>query len=139
MHIHRDDLGPAGLAGLLVLLLAPAGSARSQEGEPAAAPGMPAIPAPDPKAAQLPAGAVTAYQYGGGAGFESPLLRDPEAVKEDVLDEYVSLRAARERYGVVFRGSLEDGTLELDLPATRALRERIAAERGRPAACGPAR
>jgi N-methylhydantoinase B len=90
-------------------------------------------------AAQLPAGAVTAYQYGGGAGFESPLLRDPEAVKEDVLDEYVSPRAACERYGVVLCGSLEDGTLEVDLPATRALRERLAAERGRPAASGPAR
>jgi len=90
-------------------------------------------------AAQLPAGAVTAYQYGGGAGFESPLLRDPEAVKEDVLDEYVSPTAARERYGVVLRGSLEEGTLELDLPATRALRERLAAERRRAAAAGSAR
>ena len=47
--------------------------------------------------AQLPAGAVIAYQHGGGAGFESPLLRDPEAVKEDVLDEIVSIGArARE-------------------------------------------
>ncbi len=55
--------------------------------------------------AQLPAGAITRYQYGGGAGFESPLLRDPFAVKEDVLDEYVSLEAARERYGVVLTGS----------------------------------
>jgi N-methylhydantoinase B len=81
-------------------------------------------------AAQLPAGAVTAYQYGGGAGFESPLLRDPEAVKEDVLDEYVSPEAARDRYGVVLRGSAEDGTLAVDLPATRALRERLAGERG---------
>ena len=79
-------------------------------------------------AAQLPAGAVLAYQYGGGAGFESPLLRDPEAVKEDVLDEYVSVAAARERYGVVLRGSLEDGSLEVDAEATRALR----AARGAP-------
>jgi len=73
-------------------------------------------------AAQLPAGAVTAYQYGGGAGFGDPLERDPEAVREDVLDEYVSLAAARERYGVVLRGAVEDGSLEVDPGATRALR-----------------
>jgi N-methylhydantoinase B len=90
-------------------------------------------------AAQLPPGAVTAYQYGGGAGFESPLLRDPEAVKEDVLDEYVSAAAARARYGVVLRGSAEDGTLAVDLPATRALRERLAAERGGAGTAGSAR
>jgi N-methylhydantoinase B len=85
----------------------------------------------DAVTAQLPAGAVIAYQYGGGAGFESPLLRDPAAVKEDVLDEYVSLEAARERYGVVLRGSLEDCTLEVDADATQALRARLGSK-GRP-------
>ena len=80
--------------------------------------------------AQLPAGAVTSYQYGGGSGFESPLLRDPEAVREDVFDEYVSPAAARERYGVVLRGSIEDGDLSVDEDATRALRARLAAQRG---------
>ena len=79
--------------------------------------------------AQLPAGTVMAYQYGGGGGFESPLLRDPEAVLEDVLDEYVSVEAARERYGVRLRGSLEAGDLEVDEEATRALRERRLTER----------
>jgi N-methylhydantoinase B len=81
--------------------------------------------------AQLPAGAVIAYQYGGGAGFESALLRDPEAVKEDALDEYVSVEAARERYGVVLRGAVEDCSLEVDAEATRALRARLGRE-GRP-------
>ncbi len=71
---------------------------------------------------QLPANTITAYQYGGGGGFESPLLRDPEAVREDVLDEYVSFEAARERYGVVLTGSVEDCDVEVDLEATRALR-----------------
>ena len=72
--------------------------------------------------AQLPAGAVTRYQYGGGAGFESPLERDPQAVREDVLDEYVSMEAAREHYGVVLTGSVEDCDVEVDMAATEKLR-----------------
>lgn len=75
----------------------------------------------------LPEGAVIAYQHGGGAGFGRPLLRDPEAVKEDVLDEYVSLEAARAKYGVVLTGSLDDYTLEVDRDATEALRTEMAA------------
>ena len=77
-------------------------------------------------AAQLPAGAVTAYQYGGGAGFESPWLRDPQAVLDDVLDEYVSPAAARERYGVVLTGSADAGDLAVDEAATAARRAELA-------------
>ena len=77
--------------------------------------------------AQLPADAVIAYQHGGGAGFGPALARDPEAVKEDVLDEYVSIEAARARYGVVLTGSLEDYTIEVDPAATEALRREMAA------------
>ncbi|MFT4519854.1 MAG: N-methylhydantoinase B [Halioglobus sp.] len=72
--------------------------------------------------AQLPAGAITRYQYGGGAGFESPLLRDPIAVREDVLDEYVSIAAARERYGVVLTGTVEACDIEIELTQTQQLR-----------------
>jgi N-methylhydantoinase B len=83
--------------------------------------------------AQLPAGAVIAYQHGGGAGFASALLRDPEAVKEDVLDEIVSIARARDKYGVVLTGSLEDYDIEVDIAATRALRRKmLAAERAHP-------
>jgi len=78
--------------------------------------------------AELPAGAVIAYQYGGGAGFESPLLRDVEAVREDVLDEYVSVEAARDRYGVVLTGTAEGCDVEIDHAATRTLREQRAKE-----------
>lgn len=79
--------------------------------------------------AQLPAGAVTRYQYGGGAGFENPLLRDPLAVREDVLDEYVSIKAARERYGVVLTGTVEECDIEIDMRGTDALRrERLRAQ-----------
>lgn len=79
--------------------------------------------------AQLPPGAVIAYQHGGGAGFGPALARDPEAVKEDVLDEYVSLSAAREKYGVVLTGSLENYDLAVDAAATAALRARMRAAR----------
>lgn len=75
--------------------------------------------------ALLPAGAVIAYQHGGGSGFGPALLRDPEAVKDDVLDEKVSITAARERYGVVFTGTLEDYDLAVDVAATEALRRQM--------------
>ncbi|MEW9855234.1 hydantoinase B/oxoprolinase family protein [Novosphingobium sp. M1R2S20] len=75
--------------------------------------------------AMLPAGAVIAYQHGGGAGFGRPLERDAEAVKEDVLDEYVSIEAARTKYGVVLTGSIEDYDLAVDLAATAALRREM--------------
>jgi N-methylhydantoinase B len=68
---------------------------------------------------------VIAYQHGGGAGFDLPLLRDPEAVKEDVLDEIVSFARAREKYGVVLTGSLEDYDIQVDLAATRELRQKM--------------
>ncbi|WP_395330602.1 hydantoinase B/oxoprolinase family protein [Novosphingobium sp. BL-8H] len=74
----------------------------------------------------LPEGAVIAYQHGGGAGFGRPLQRDPEAVKEDVLDEYVSVEAARAKYGVVLTGSLDDYSLAVDHAATEALRAEMA-------------
>ncbi|HEY8525732.1 MAG TPA: hydantoinase B/oxoprolinase family protein [Acidimicrobiales bacterium] len=73
----------------------------------------------------LPEGAVTAYQFGGGGGFGDPLERDPAAVRDDVLDELVSREAAERDYGVVLRGSVEDGDLEVDVGATAARRARL--------------
>ena len=60
--------------------------------------------------------------YGGGGGWGNPLDRDPEAVRDDVLDEYISLDAAGRDYGVVFSGSLDDYDLEVDAAATKKLR-----------------
>ena len=37
------------------------------------------------------------YDYGGGGGWGDPLDRDPQAVLDDVLDEYVSRRGRRAR------------------------------------------
>jgi len=75
--------------------------------------------------AQLPADAVIAYQHGGGAGFGPALQRDPEAVKDDVLDELISIERARDKYGVVFTGTVENYDLAVDVAATAALREEL--------------
>src|SRR5262249_39348130 len=63
------------------------------------------------------------YDYGGGGGWGNPPARDPQAVLDDVLDEYVSVEGARDDYGVVLTGSLEDLTLAIDEAATTSLRE----------------
>ena len=68
------------------------------------------------------AGEAFEYVYGGGAGWGNPLDRPAESVLEDVLDEYVSLDAARDAYGVVITGSLEELDLAIDVAATQELR-----------------
>jgi N-methylhydantoinase B len=78
---------------------------------------------------QLPEGTVLTYQYGGGGGYGDPLERDPESVREDVLDELVSIAAARDRYGVVIEGDLAALEIEVDVAATNALRARKRQER----------
>lgn len=78
----------------------------------------------------ISAGQKINYDYGGGGGWGSPLDRDPQAVLDDVLDEYVSVEGAARDYGVVLSGSLADLTLAVDRAATEARRdERRAAER----------
>jgi N-methylhydantoinase B len=62
------------------------------------------------------------YDYGGGGGWGDPLERDPQAVLDDVLDEYVSVEGATRDYGVVLSGSLEDLTLAVDEDATASTR-----------------
>jgi N-methylhydantoinase B len=70
----------------------------------------------------IDAGERIEYYWAGGAGWGDPLERDPEKVREDVLDEYVSIESAIQDYGVVLKGSLEDYTLEVDVGATEKLR-----------------
>ncbi|WP_203363312.1 hydantoinase B/oxoprolinase family protein [Bacillus sp. REN10] len=55
----------------------------------------------------------------GGGGLGDPLERDPKAVLEDVIDEYVSIERARKDYGVVIREIDRDIDLfEIDEAAT---------------------
>tara|TARA_B100001964_G_scaffold124400_1_gene137807 strand:- start:103 stop:684 length:582 start_codon:yes stop_codon:yes gene_type:complete len=60
----------------------------------------------------------------GGGGLGNPLVREPEKVLEDVLDDYVSIEAARERYGVV----IDPSRLEIDRAATEDLRSKRVGE-----------
>lgn len=54
----------------------------------------------------------------GGGGYGDPLTRDPDAVLHDVREGWVSLRAARDVYGVELTGSREHGDLKVDRDAT---------------------
>jgi len=78
----------------------------------------------NPTVSELPmeTGDRLVYRFGGGGGWGDPLDRDAEAVLEDVWDEYVSIGAARDQYGVVITGSLAEMTLALDRAATTELR-----------------
>jgi N-methylhydantoinase B len=58
----------------------------------------------------------------GGGGYGSVLERDVERVREDVLERWVTRKAAEEVYGVVFTGNEDDETLAVDLKATAARR-----------------
>jgi N-methylhydantoinase B len=75
----------------------------------------------------ISAGERVLYDYGGGGGWGDPLDREPQAVLDDVLDEYVSVEGAERDYGVVLTGSLEDLTLAIDDEATTRLRATRAA------------
>ena len=68
------------------------------------------------------AGECYEYHYGGGGGWGDPLERPAERVLDDVLDEYVSVEAARREYGVVLTGDLWELTLAIDHDATARLR-----------------
>ncbi|MDP7344089.1 MAG: hydantoinase B/oxoprolinase family protein, partial [Alphaproteobacteria bacterium] len=66
----------------------------------------------------------------GGGGLGDPLERDPEAVCEDVADDYVSVARAARDYGVVIREiDAELAEYEVDREATKAARAELAIER----------
>ena len=62
---------------------------------------------------------------GGGGGFGAPWKRDPDSVARDVVQEYVSPKAARDLYGVAIQ---TDGAV--DLVETAALREVLSSNGG---------
>ena len=54
----------------------------------------------------------------GGGGWGNPLHRDPERVRQDVVDGYVSIESAARDYGVI----INPDTLEVDAAATARYR-----------------
>ena len=67
---------------------------------------------------------VVIMESGGGGGYGDPLERDPEAVRADVREGFVSAERARDGYGVVL-----DAAGEVDEETTAAAREAL--RRGR--------
>ena len=55
----------------------------------------------------------------GGGGYGSPCLRDPERVRSDVVNGYISIERAKTEYGV----SLDPATFEVNMKETEMLRK----------------
>jgi N-methylhydantoinase B/oxoprolinase/acetone carboxylase alpha subunit len=71
--------------------------------------------------ARIRANDLLEFRTPSGAGFGSPLERDPNAVLEDVLDDYITVDEARAIYGVVIDIAEE----KVDKEATEALRKEM--------------
>jgi N-methylhydantoinase B len=66
-------------------------------------------------------GEVLRHELAGGGGWGDPLERDPESVLWDVRNELVSVKSARDDYGVIVQS---DGW-QIDYNATEKLRSDI--------------
>ena len=53
---------------------------------------------------------------GSGGGWGDPLARDPQRVRWDVIEDYVSVESARKHYGVVLR---DDFSIDANATTTR--------------------
>ena len=69
------------------------------------------------------AGEFIEFREPNAAGYGDPLERRPDAVREDVLDDFTTIELARDAYGVVFA---DERTLEIDEAATEAAARRAA-------------
>jgi N-methylhydantoinase B len=75
-----------------------------------------------PRMSNLPikAGDMVRIESAIGGGYGNPLEREPELVREDVRDGYLTPEQARDVYGVVL-----DGELDVDGEATARLRAEL--------------
>jgi N-methylhydantoinase B len=80
----------------------------------------------------VPVGASAIVRTGGGGGWGDPCEREPALVIDDVREEFISRKSARDLYGVVIG---DDFTL--DAASTEALRKQkraLPARKGAPTA-----
>jgi N-methylhydantoinase B len=70
---------------------------------------------------------VLRYINNAGGGWGDPLEREPERVKRDVRDGYVTIEGAARHYGVVVTGDPEEDPegLAVDLEGTERLRQEL--------------
>lgn len=69
----------------------------------------------------LETGQTVTLKLPGGGGFNSPTLREPERVLEDVIQGYVSVESAQADYGVI----IDTKTMTIDEEATVQRREEM--------------
>ena len=62
-----------------------------------------------------------------GGGYGDPLTRDPARVLHDVLEGWETEGKARDVYGVVLTGRIDDDSLAIDQDATAARRVELGA------------
>jgi N-methylhydantoinase B len=82
-------------------------------------------PLPSKLTMNMHQGDLFRHEVAGGGGWGDPLERDPALVLQDVRNDFVSERAAREDYGVVLAGE----PLAVDAAATATLRQQMRARR----------
>tara|TARA_B100000029_G_C16926126_1_gene723192 strand:- start:166 stop:531 length:366 start_codon:yes stop_codon:yes gene_type:complete len=58
-----------------------------------------------------------------GGGYGNPMTREPARVLEDVLERYISIDRAKDVYGVLFSGNIEDESLRINEEATKQFRK----------------
>lgn len=73
----------------------------------------------------LEPGDILVSNSGGGGGVGDPLDREIDKVRWDALNEYISMKTARDIYGVV----MDPKTFKVDEKATAALRVRLKAKK----------
>jgi N-methylhydantoinase B len=86
-------------------------------------------PLPTIASVPLAPGELLGHELSGGGGYGDPLEREPWAVRDDVLSQFVSFERARDVYGVVFETGVLDDSLAVDAEATRRRREQLRAGR----------
>jgi N-methylhydantoinase B/oxoprolinase/acetone carboxylase alpha subunit len=75
---------------------------------------------------EFKAGEYIEFREPNAGGYGDPLEREPNMVREDVLDDFTTIELARDAYGVIFT---DVKSLEIDAAATEAKRAEIRASR----------